>query len=157
MTRSAPYARMRATFAGDDTVGTKILAGTPSRLAAYATAAPWLPPDAAPQSMLTRTWPVTRVVASRRDDGAAQHRRIPHHAHRESSAPAGPDPDDVREGGRRPGRRGRPRGPHPRGGRRGRAEAGEGGCRDRERRRDEQAELRDLRQGPSERLRRREP
>jgi hypothetical protein len=31
---------MRATFAGDDTVGTKILAGTPSRIAAYATAAP---------------------------------------------------------------------------------------------------------------------
>ena len=47
MARSAPYARMRATFAGDDTVGTKIFAGTPSRIAAYATAAPWLPPDAA--------------------------------------------------------------------------------------------------------------
>jgi hypothetical protein len=31
---------MRATFAGDDTVGTKILAGTPSRIAAYATATP---------------------------------------------------------------------------------------------------------------------
>src|SRR5262245_57111980 len=38
---------MRATFAGDDTVGRKIFAGTASRIAAYATAAPWLPPDAA--------------------------------------------------------------------------------------------------------------
>src|SRR6185437_111724 len=38
---------MRSTLAGDDTVGTKIRAGTPSSRAAYATATPWLPPDAA--------------------------------------------------------------------------------------------------------------
>jgi len=31
----------------EETVGTKILAGTPRRIAAYATAAPWFPPDAA--------------------------------------------------------------------------------------------------------------
>jgi hypothetical protein len=31
---------MRAIFAGDDIVGTKILARTPRRIAAYATAAP---------------------------------------------------------------------------------------------------------------------
>ena len=38
---------MRSILAGEDTVGTKILAGMPSRCAAYATATPWLPPDAA--------------------------------------------------------------------------------------------------------------
>ena len=34
-------------FAGEATAGTKIFAGTPSFIAAYATAAPWLPPEAA--------------------------------------------------------------------------------------------------------------
>src|SRR6266498_3793093 len=38
---------MRSILAGDETVGTKIRAGTPRCLAAYATAAPWLPPEAA--------------------------------------------------------------------------------------------------------------
>jgi hypothetical protein len=33
MARSEPYARIRCTFAGDDTVGTKIFARTPSRIA----------------------------------------------------------------------------------------------------------------------------
>ncbi len=43
----APAARIRATFAGDEIVGTKMRAGTPKRCAANATAAPWFPPDAA--------------------------------------------------------------------------------------------------------------
>src|SRR5450756_2994309 len=38
---------MRSILAGAETVGTKILAGTPSRCAAWATATPWLPPEAA--------------------------------------------------------------------------------------------------------------
>src|SRR5487761_174747 len=38
---------MRDRLAGEDTSGTKIVAGMPSRDAAKATAAPWLPPDAA--------------------------------------------------------------------------------------------------------------
>src|SRR4026208_529855 len=38
---------MRSFLAGDETVGTKIRAGSRRRIAAYATAAPWLPPDAA--------------------------------------------------------------------------------------------------------------
>ena len=38
---------MRAILAGDETVGTKIFAGTFSVIAAKATAAPWLPPEAA--------------------------------------------------------------------------------------------------------------
>src|SRR3712207_1524976 len=38
---------MTATFAGLEISGTKMRARTPSRLAAKATAAPWLPPDAA--------------------------------------------------------------------------------------------------------------
>ena len=36
---------MRSILAGEDTVGTKIRAGRPRRIAAYAPAAPWLPPD----------------------------------------------------------------------------------------------------------------
>ena len=38
--RSAPYNRIRSIFADEETVGTKILAGSASRIAAYATAAP---------------------------------------------------------------------------------------------------------------------
>ncbi len=38
---------MRSTFAAEEMLGTKIVAVRPSRIAAYATAAPWLPPDAA--------------------------------------------------------------------------------------------------------------
>ena len=37
---SAPYERMRSILAGEETVGTKIRAGIPSFIAAYATAAP---------------------------------------------------------------------------------------------------------------------
>src|SRR5918994_5698100 len=47
MQSSAPYERMRSTLAGDETLGTKMRAGYERRLAAYATAAPWFPPDAA--------------------------------------------------------------------------------------------------------------
>src|SRR6266542_469220 len=38
---------MRSILAGDETVGTRIRAGTPRGLAAYATAAPWLQPEPA--------------------------------------------------------------------------------------------------------------
>src|SRR5215204_3085728 len=38
---------MRAALVGGDVAGTKMVAGTPRRAAAHATAAPWLPPDAA--------------------------------------------------------------------------------------------------------------
>ncbi len=38
---------MRSILAGEATVGTKMRAGTPSLIAANATAAPWLPPEAA--------------------------------------------------------------------------------------------------------------
>src|SRR5258708_16569687 len=48
---------MRSILAGEHTVGTKILAGMPHRMAAYATAAPWLPPEAAttPTSGISRS------------------------------------------------------------------------------------------------------
>src|SRR5579859_236614 len=47
MTRSAPQLRIRSIFSGEATVGTKIFAGMLSFCAAKATAAPWLPPEAA--------------------------------------------------------------------------------------------------------------
>jgi hypothetical protein len=47
MTISAPHPRISAIFAALAISGTKIRAGTPSSRAAKATAAPWLPPDAA--------------------------------------------------------------------------------------------------------------
>src|SRR4029077_4183659 len=47
-----PYSRMGATLAGEETDGTKILAGTFRVIAAYATAAPWLPPDASCESLI---------------------------------------------------------------------------------------------------------
>src|SRR5258708_11853674 len=57
MARAAPHARIRSILTGEDTVGTKTLAGTPRRIAAYATAAPWLPPEAAttPASGISRS------------------------------------------------------------------------------------------------------
>src|SRR5437867_2467758 len=46
-TRSTPYERICSILAGEQTVGTKIRAGIFNVIAAKATAAPWLPPDAA--------------------------------------------------------------------------------------------------------------
>jgi hypothetical protein len=46
-TTSAPYLWTRCTFARGVVVGMKTRTGTPSRLAAKATAAPWFPPEAA--------------------------------------------------------------------------------------------------------------
>ena len=43
----APYDLNRRTFTGDDVSGTNTSAPTPSSRAAYATASPWFPPDAA--------------------------------------------------------------------------------------------------------------
>src|SRR5438270_11828770 len=57
---------MRAILAGEETVGTKMRAGTPHARAAKATAAPWLPPEAAATPTLG-TWRVSRFANAPRD------------------------------------------------------------------------------------------
>ena len=84
----------------------------------------------------------------------AQHRTLSDHAHRQPAAARRPDPDDVRQGGRRAGRPRCARRARARGGGRGGREAGRRRRRSDQRRRIVEAELRHLHQGPPGRLRR---
>ena len=83
-----------------------------------------------------------------------QRRSIPHHPHRQPAAAAGSRGHDVREGRGRAGGVGSARQQNSRRSRRGRAEAARRRRRYRERRRDVQAELRHVYQGPAGRIRR---